>query len=236
MKDESTGSNRRAVICSNPSGIMAALYYYPGTLAGYMSEVVRPQMQWMFRLSLSAAYTSLIFLGVSLLIGPWNVLRGRANPVSTHLRRDIGIWAAVYSIVHVLIAIQEHVPEIVYNFITPPWVNNPVPLIPIRLGIFGFGNYTGLGVLFIVVMLLLLSNDFSLGRLGAKSWKSLQRWNYVGFGLLVLHSIAYIFMEKRFHTMILFFAGVVLLVLVAQILGFRKIRNDRAGARKGFNE
>src|SRR5260370_6117087 len=52
------------------------------------------------RLSMATAYAGLIFLAVSLWIGPWNVLRRRPNPVSFDLRRDIGIWTGILAILH----------------------------------------------------------------------------------------------------------------------------------------
>src|SRR2546427_5765278 len=61
-----------------------------------------------WRLSMATAYTSLGLLALSLLVGPWNVLQRRTNPVSTDLRRDIGIWAAVYGLSHVAFGLQVH--------------------------------------------------------------------------------------------------------------------------------
>ena len=43
---------------------------------------------------------TLALLVATLLIGPWNVLRRTANPVSSDLRRDIGIWAGMLGILH----------------------------------------------------------------------------------------------------------------------------------------
>src|SRR5262245_25339198 len=43
-------------------------------------------------------------LAVTLLLGPANLLLRRRNPVSTYLRRDVGIWTAIFSIVHVISA------------------------------------------------------------------------------------------------------------------------------------
>ena len=60
------------------------------------------------RWSLATAYVSLAFLAISLLIGPWNVLRARANPVSIDLRRDVGIWAGVLAIVHSVMGLFIH--------------------------------------------------------------------------------------------------------------------------------
>src|SRR5205809_7932830 len=60
---------------------------------------------WRLRWSIATAYAGLALLGATLLIGPWNILHARPNPVSTDLRRDIGIWAALLSGAHVAIVL-----------------------------------------------------------------------------------------------------------------------------------
>ncbi|RKZ54899.1 MAG: hypothetical protein DRQ44_18470, partial [Gammaproteobacteria bacterium] len=59
-----------------------------------------PDNKYLF--SMATAYTGLILLAATLLIGPLNLIKGKNNPVSSYLRRDIGIWAAVVSIIHVI--------------------------------------------------------------------------------------------------------------------------------------
>src|SRR5256885_15577889 len=44
-------------------------------------------------LSIATAYSALFLTAAAILLGPWNVLRDRANPVSFDVRRDLGIWA-----------------------------------------------------------------------------------------------------------------------------------------------
>jgi len=51
-----------------------------------------------WRLSMATAYVALGLLAATLAIGPLNILRRRPNPVSTDLRRDIGIWAGLIGI------------------------------------------------------------------------------------------------------------------------------------------
>ena len=65
----------------------------------------------MFRWSMATAYVGLAPLAVSLVTGPLNVLRRRPNPVSSDLRRDIGIWARLISIAHFLVGWQVHMPR-----------------------------------------------------------------------------------------------------------------------------
>ena len=61
-----------------------------------------------FRLSMATAYTSLILLSITLLIGPWNMYTNKKNPLSSYLRRDIGIWAGIMGIYHIIIGLQVH--------------------------------------------------------------------------------------------------------------------------------
>jgi len=62
-----------------------------------------PDIIW--RLSMGTAYAGLIFLATALMIGPLNVLRGVPNPLSTNLRRDIGIVAGVVALAHTIIGL-----------------------------------------------------------------------------------------------------------------------------------
>src|SRR2546426_573259 len=164
-----------------------------------------------WRLSMATAYTSLGLLALSLLVGPWNVLQRRTNPVSTDLRRDIGIWAAVYGLSHVAFGLQVHLRgRMLQYFVYPP---DQPHRIPIRHDAFGFANYAGLGATLVLALLLTLSNDLSLRALGTARWKSLQRWNYAGFGLVLLHGAAYQFIEKRAVLLVGVFGAVVLSVV-----------------------
>lgn len=61
-----------------------------------------------FLLGMATAHTGIILLSVTLMIGPLKLIRGRAYPVITNLRRDMGIWIAVISIIHVMAGMQLH--------------------------------------------------------------------------------------------------------------------------------
>jgi methionine sulfoxide reductase heme-binding subunit len=60
----------------------------------------RPYPDVISRASFATAYPALALLAATLLVGPWNVLRRTANPVSSDLRRDMGIWAGILGVVH----------------------------------------------------------------------------------------------------------------------------------------
>jgi sulfoxide reductase heme-binding subunit YedZ len=54
-------------------------------------------------LSIATAYPALLLTAAALVLGPWNVLRHKANPVSFDLRRDSGIWAGIMALVHLVL-------------------------------------------------------------------------------------------------------------------------------------
>jgi len=152
--------------------------------------VTRPHPDVITRLSFATAWPALVLLTMTLLIGPWRILRGKAPVLSQDLRRDVGIWGGILGVAHAGIGQCVHLRG-------RPWLyyiyeKAQDHLLPIRHDMFGFSNYTGLIAALILLALLATSNDASLRRLGNPGWKSLQRWNYVCFGLSVLHTFGYL--------------------------------------------
>lgn len=178
-----------------------------------------------FRLSMGTAYTSLGLLCWSLLIGPWNVLRANPNPVSADLRRDVGIWAGVFGIVHVILGLQVHLTGKMLQYFL--WAPEERHRLPMRYDVFGATNWSGLAATLLLIMLLAISNDLSLRRLGTGRWKSLQRWNYVAFGLVAFHGVIFQMLEKRSAPWMVTYGAMLLVVLVIQLLAVRQIRTAR---------
>jgi sulfoxide reductase heme-binding subunit YedZ len=152
--------------------------------------VTRPYPDVITRLSFSTAWPALVLLTVTLLIGPWRSLRGRPPTLSVDLRRDIGIWGGIVGVAHAIIGQCVHLRG-------RPWLyyvyeKTQEHLVPLRHDMFGFSNDTGLVAGLMLLALLVTSNDASLRKLGQPGWKSLQRWNYVCFGLTVLHTFGYL--------------------------------------------
>ena len=201
---------RRHVALAAASGaLMAAVYASLGFPAV------------MFGLSMASGYVGLLALAVVLIVGPLNVLRGRPNPVSTDLRRDLGIWAAILGLIHVATGIQVHFPGRFWlYFLNPP--DRPHRL-PIRTDLFGFANFTGLGATVIVLLLLVLSNDASLRALGARRWKAWQRWNYGYAALVIVHTAAYELNLARTAAFVVASTLMILGMAVMQFLGFLKM-------------
>lgn len=173
--------------------------------------------------SMATAYTSIVLLAATLIIGPLNIIRRITNPVSTDLRRDIGIWCAFLGIAHVIVGIQVHMGNIWLYFVKAVEGKEKLAL---RNDLFGFANYTGLIGTLILILLLGLSNDISLNVLKSKRWKSLQRWSYAAFVLILAHGIMYQVIENRITAFIIVFSMIVMIPIVLQLKGFADHRKQ----------
>lgn len=175
------------------------------------------------RLSMATAYAALAFLALSLGLGPWRVLRKWPNPVSFDSRRDVGIWAGILAVVHTVIGLTVHLRGRMWMYffkrLHPPALQDTQ---------FGTANFSGLAAVLILLLLLAVSNDFSLRRLGTERWKSIQRWIYVAFSLAVMHGIAYQAVEKRSVSWVVVFGALIAAVVVLQLAGVASIRQRRS--------
>ena len=178
-----------------------------------------------FKASMAFGYASLALLALTLAIGPWRVLHGRPSPVSTDLRRDVGIWSALLAIAHVVTGLAVHMRgQFWLYFFPPPEERHAIPL---RLDGFGLANHTGLAATLLLVLLLAISNDIALRRLGARRWKLVQRLNYAAAAFVALHGAAYVYMDKRATGFVLFFVLLLLGSGGLQVAGARRIRAAR---------
>jgi sulfoxide reductase heme-binding subunit YedZ len=141
------------------------------------------------RVTTATGYIALGLLALTLLIGPANLLLGRRNPVSNYLRRDVGAWTALVSVVHVIVGLQVHGPPAPFaERITHYFFAAEGGLLT---NSFGLGNWTGLAATLIAVGLLALSSDAALRKLKAGPWKWIQRLNYALFALVFAHAVYY---------------------------------------------
>ena len=195
-------------------------HHLPLLLLSFVSVAVlyqtRPYPDILSRASFATAYPALALLAATLLIGPWNVLRRTANPVSSDLRRDIGIWAGMLGILHAGVGQFVHLrgrPWLYYVY-GPGEKHHGM-----RHDLFGLANYTGaLGTLLLII-LLATSNDLSLRRFGTHTWKQLQRWNYAVFALVAVHSFAFQGVETQKVQWVITAAACVFAALALQIAG-----------------
>ncbi len=171
-------------------------------------------------ISIATAYPALFLTAVAVFLGPWNVLRRRANPVSFDLRRDIGIWAGMMALLHTAIGLNVHLRGRMWLYFLDEHHR-------VRHDWFGFGNDTGGAAALLFLLLLAISNDLSLRGLGARRWKSLQRWTYAAVILTILHAVAYQHVEKRRGAYELLIGGTTLAIAMLQFAGWRRARTGR---------
>jgi sulfoxide reductase heme-binding subunit YedZ len=147
------------------------------------------------RLSLASAYLAVALIALTLIIGPVNALRGVRQPVSSDFRRDVGIWAFVWSVFHTVLGLNVHLRGRMLEYFF--YAGSGTLLARVRRDLFGAANYAGLLAAVLVVFLAILSNDASFRLLGAERWKRLQKANCVLFAITILHAVLYLFIEKR---------------------------------------
>jgi sulfoxide reductase heme-binding subunit YedZ len=168
-------------------------------------------------ISFATAYSGLVLLAIALALGPLKLLRRRSNPVSTDLRRDVGIWAAVNGIAHTIAGLQVHMHGRVVRYFFPA----AGAAIDRSTAAFLTANYLGLTGAILLIVLMSISNDFALRRLGVDRWKFLQRSSYVALAAIVLHGIAYQLLEKRSAGLAVLFGSTAAVVVALQIAGAR---------------
>lgn len=205
-------------------GLRLLLLSATAVLVSATAYWLTPPPDFRHRLSMGTAYAGLCFLAATLMLGPWNVLQRRRSPVSYDLRRDFGILAGVLALVHTGVGLTVHLRGRTWMYffrsLHPPRV---------QASTFGAANYTGLAATLLFLMLLAISNDWSLRTLGTPRWKRLQQWTYAAFALTAIHTILFQCVEKRHVPWVIFFAATVLITTAAQALGFRLRRQRQVG-------
>jgi sulfoxide reductase heme-binding subunit YedZ len=181
--------------------------------------------------TLATGYVALGLLALTLLIGPANLLLRKRNPISSYLSRDVGTWAVIGSVVHVIFGLQVHGRGQISDFLDYFVARDGSP----RLNSFGLGNWTGLAALVIVVGLLAISSDAALRKLKARPWKRLQRLNYALFALVVAHAFFYGALLRVTSPFTLLLGVSVIAVFVGQAVGvcLWRRRYSRATATLG---
>ena len=160
-------------------------------VSGTLLYITRPYPDVITRLSFASAYPALFLIALSLMIGPWKLLKKRRGAAaSIDFRRDLGIWAGAAGVFHAVVGNFEHLrgrPWLYYIY--ENWPDKHVQ--PFRHDLFGLGNFSGLFAALILLALLATSNDASLRLPGTPGWKQLQRWNYAAFALIAVHTLTY---------------------------------------------
>lgn len=137
------------------------------------------------RASLVTGYASLVALLVTVVLGPLRIVRAQPNPVSSDLRRDIGIAAALTGLAHVVLATRHHFGGSLRLYF---FVDGRLRVESVRTDAFGWGVWIGAAATVVLGVLGALSNDASLRTLGRRRWKAIQRGNYALVPLAVAHT------------------------------------------------
>lgn len=82
-------------------------------------------------------------------------------------------------------------------------------------------NYFGMAAAILLLLLMALSNDFALRKLGVPLWKLLQRSSYILVAAVVVHGALYQVLEKRTGLLVFVFVATALVVLMLQLEGMR---------------
>ena len=177
----------------------------------------------MDRVSLLTAWLCFGLLVSTLGFGPWQVLRTGQPLVNNLLRRDLGIWTAITGLVHLAVATAEVMQPAYFSaYILGP----PEAPMPGWLGWISTASIVGGYVVGLLFLLLLgLSNDRSLRKLGTARWKKLQGAATVAFLLAVAHGVVFQVIEGRTGGWL---AGLVV-VSIAVLALRRRARAVRAG-------
>ncbi|OJV88165.1 MAG: hypothetical protein BGO39_08190 [Chloroflexi bacterium 54-19] len=195
------------------------------TLAGCIIALMMatPSQSPLEMLSIGTGYVGLVLIAATLLIGPINMLKVRKNPVNMNFRRDVGIWAGITSLAHVLLAfgVEINWGGTLLGF----FLNKEGSL---KLNLFGISNFIGLAAALVIIFLLVLSNNYFLKKLKGKRWKAMQRFNYLLFGVAFLHTFTQQINNLRGILLVGAVLGGVLLVLAGQLIGFNIYRKREA--------
>jgi len=176
------------------------------------------------RLSIVSAYVCLALLAVALLIGPLNVLRKGRLASNSYVRRDTGIWAALNGLLHFYLA---NVLSMNYEYLAL-FVDNAAlpPTAAIRNSLYSLGTIFGYIIAVLFIVLLLLSSDWMLRKLGLKWWKRIQRLSYLGFALTALHSFAFQVIETRPLVWVAVVLVITALICIGQYMGFMAAKRN----------
>jgi methionine sulfoxide reductase heme-binding subunit len=161
------------------------------------------------RLSIGTGYAALALLAFTLSVGPLRALRGRRLPVSIVLRRDAGICTAIVGLAHVVLGLQVHHGGAIQRYFST-----------VDKG--GLSNWIGLAATVLLVLLLAISSDRAIRRLGARRWKRVQRLAYALFALVAAHTVLYQLVEERAAALVGAGAAVMGATVALQLAGARR--------------
>lgn len=170
------------------------------------------------RLSLLTAWLCFVLLAAALCIGPWRVLHNGQPTLNFLLRRDLGIWAAITALAHLLAATVVVMTPVYYG----RYIDGP-DIQPLSVLVGPASIISGYLIGIVCLLLLAASSNLALRVLGARRWKRLQRWAYGVFALTAAHGLAFQYIEFRTGVWLIALSLGSLAVLTLQLAGRRAV-------------
>ena len=217
---------RRHLILAIVAGILIVTSFYCVSFAKErwvdIPDLKATSFNW--RLGMALAYTALLFLAATMMIGPIRVIRGKPITVNNMLRRDVGLWAGGLALRHMIVGSFMHTDglKLWTLFVTGP--PSPGNWLPIYTNYFGLANYAGLFQGTLLAIILLISSNYALKKLGPVKWKLGQRLTYLAYVAIVVHALAYQVVEQRAWTLRGITIGILLAIGLVQIIAFISYR------------
>jgi len=175
------------------------------------------------RVSLVSAYMFLLLLCIVLLIGPLRAMRTGRVTVNHILRRDLAIWCALLGLVHLLAgAMQSMTPVYLSEFVTHA---SNQPSVAMREFFFLWSTIAGIVIGALLIVLLTLSNNWSMAWIGKRWWKRLHSMSYIVFVLTLVHGLGFQVLESRSWPGYAMVGIAAFVICIAQFRGIRAIRH-----------
>jgi|ERR1035437_244869 sulfoxide reductase heme-binding subunit YedZ len=184
-------------------------------IAGIIFYLNRANRDTITFVTQASGFISIIILSISLVIGSINLLMKNKNPISTYLRRDISIIGGTLAVIHSIAGLFVHLRGKNWQY----FLNKTEDGYSIRLDNFGLANYTGLISALIVLLLLIISNDYFLKKLNPNRWKNIQRLSYVMFILIIIHCYFYRIGKENLTPIYFFYIPLITIVVTFQMIG-----------------
>jgi len=173
------------------------------------------------RLSLVSAYLFLLLISFVLLVGPVRAVRTGRVTINHTLRRDVAIWSALMGLVHLVAGAAESMTPVYLEAFVTHAVNPPSATM--REAFFFWSAIVGFIIGLLLLVLLALSNNWSMTLIGQRWWKRLHRLSYIIFALTILHGLGFQVLESRWWVGYGLVGALAFGVCIAQVSGIRAI-------------
>lgn len=184
-------------------------------IAGLFFYLNRANRDTITFIAQATGYISITILTVSLVLDSIYLLLKYKNPASTYFRRDISLVGGFLAIIHSISGLFVHLRGKTWLY----FLDKTDHGYSIRLDNFGLANYTGLISSFVILLLLVTSNDYMLKKLKPHNWKNIQRLSYLMFILSLIHCYLYRIGKENLNVLYWFYLPLFVIVLTFQVIG-----------------